>query len=86
VKTRNAVWIPPSATVFSCLCESCLDVARADGSAFLAAVRAASVRGRLPPETDVGFVRCAAGHPIIVRRVESPPNLLRRDPRQLQLV
>jgi hypothetical protein len=86
LSARNAVWIPPSATAFSCLCESCLDVARGEGSAFLAAVRAASVRGRLPTETDVGFVHCDAGHEIVVRRVESPPNLLRHHPRQLQLV
>lgn len=86
MNTRNAVWIPPSATAFSCLCESCLDVARGEGAAFLAAVRAASVRGRLPTDTDVGFVYCAAGHEVVVRRVDRPPNLLRRDVRQLQLL
>jgi hypothetical protein len=82
----NAVWVPPSATAFSCLCESCLDVARGDGSAFLAAVRAASVRGRLPTDTDVGFVHCAAGHEIVVRRVDKPATLARHDARQLQLL
>jgi hypothetical protein len=84
--TRCAVWIPPGATAFSCLCESCLDVARGEGSAFLAAVRAASVRGRLPTDTDVGFVHCAAGHEIVVRRVDRPPYLARPDGRQLQIL
>ena len=86
MNVRNAVWITPGATSFSCLCESCLDVARGEGSAFLAAVRAANVRGRLPTDTSVGFVQCAAGHELVVRRVESPPALPRRDPRQLQIV
>src|SRR3982751_5230187 len=41
---ENGVWIAPSATDFSCLCEHCLDVARGNDGSFLAAVRAASVR------------------------------------------
>ena len=83
--TRHAVWIAPSATTFSCLCESCLELARGEGSSFLDAVRAANVRGRLPTDTDVGFIHCAAGHEVVVRRVERPPALSRPDQRQLQL-
>jgi hypothetical protein len=49
-------------------------------------VRGASVRGRLPADTDVGFVRCAAGHELVVRRIDTPPTLGRRDARQLQIV
>jgi hypothetical protein len=83
---ENSVWVPPSATAFSCLCEACLELARADGRSFLEAVRCASVRGRLPTETDVGFVRCAEGHEVVVRRVGRPASLNRADGRQLQLV
>lgn len=81
----NGVWISPSATDFSCLCEHCLDLARDEGGSFLAAVRAASVRGRLPTETDVGFIHCAAGHELVVRRVDRPAALARPSARQLQL-
>jgi len=83
---ENSVWVPPSATTFSCLCEACLDLARAEGTSFLEAVRSASVRGHLPTETDVGFSRCAAGHEVVVRRVDRPAHLTRSDGRQLQLV
>jgi hypothetical protein len=84
VNVNNAVWIAPSATAFSCLCESCLELARGNGS-FLEAVRAANVRGRLPTDTDVGFIHCAAGHELVIRRVDRPPTLGHSDPRQLQL-
>ena len=82
----NSVWVPPSATSFSCLCESCLELAREEGRSFLEAVRTASVRGRLPTETDVGFVHCAAGHEVVVRRIHTPAPLGRRNARQLQIV
>ena len=82
----NSVWVPPSATTFSCLCEACLELARGDGYSFGDAVRNASVRGRLPTETDVGFVRCSAGHEVVVRRVGKPVPLGRPDARQLQIV
>jgi hypothetical protein len=85
VSRQNTVWVPPSATSFSCLCEACLELARDAGESFLEAVRRASVRGRLPTETDVGFVRCSAGHEVVVRRVDRPPSITQRDPRQLQL-
>ena len=84
-EAENGVWIAPNATDFSCLCEHCLDVARGEGGSFLAAVRAASVRGRLATETDVGFIHCAAGHELVVRRVDRPASLARPDSRQLQL-
>jgi hypothetical protein len=86
MKRANTVWVPPSATAFSCLCEPCLELARTDGRAFLDAVRDASVRGRLPFETNVGFAHCAAGHEIVVRRVDTPTALGRPDARQLQIV
>jgi hypothetical protein len=82
----NSVWVPPSATSFSCLCEACLELARSDGRSFVDAVRSASVRGRLPTETDVGFVHCAAGHEVVVRRIHIPAQLERRDERQMQIV
>src|SRR4029078_4333649 len=82
---ENSVWVPPSATTFSSLCEACLDHAPAEGRSFLEAVRSASVRGRLPTETDVGFARCAAGHEVVVRRVDRPHQPARAKRRQLQL-
>jgi hypothetical protein len=86
VRRTNSVWVPPSATSFSCLCEACLDLARGAGRPFTEAVRGASVRGRLPTETDVGFVHCSAGHEVVVRRVNTPAPLDRPDARQLQIV
>ena len=82
---ENVVWVAPGATRYSCLCERCLDSLRARGSSFLDAVQFASVRGAVPPETDIAFVRCHAGHDLVVRRVSRLPNLARRDARQLQL-
>jgi len=81
----NEVWVAPDATQFSCLCERCLEGRRARGSSFLEAVRVASVRGTVPPDTDITFVRCRSGHELVVRRVDRPPNLARRDARQLQI-
>ena len=82
----NSVWVPPSATSFSCLCEECLDLARIDGLTFIEAVRRASVRGTLPAATNVGFAHCAAGHEVVVRRVDRPPTLAKRNAHQLELV
>jgi hypothetical protein len=81
---RNTVWLAPSATAFSCLCEPCLDAARASGS-FLDAVRVSVVRGELAADAEVAFARCPAGHEIVLRRVARPPSLARRDNRQLQI-
>ena len=81
----NAVWVAPGATQFSCLCERCLEGRRARGASFLDAVRVASVRGTVPPDTDIAFVRCRAGHELVVRRIDRPPNLARPDVRQLQI-
>src|SRR5207248_10922311 len=69
-RMTNVVWLAPSATSFSCLCETCLETARGDGGSFLEAVRAASVRGTVGPEAPVAFARCAAGHEVVLRRVE----------------
>jgi hypothetical protein len=82
---ENTVWVAPGATEFSCLCERCLDGRRARGSSFLDAVKIASVRGNVPADTDIAFVRCRAGHELAVRRIHRPPNLGRRDVRQLQI-
>ena len=82
----NAIWVAPNATAFSCLCETCLERARAEGRSFVEAVRRANVRGRLPGETDVGFAHCAGGHEVVVRRIGRPLHLTRRDERQMQLV
>jgi hypothetical protein len=82
---ENVVWVAPGAAQFSCLCERCLEGTRARGSSFLDAVRVASVRGTVPADTDVAFVRCRAGHELVVRRIDRPPNLAARDARQLQI-
>lgn len=79
------VWISPSATAYACLCEQCLETARVRGDLFGDALRAASVRGSLAPETLVAEIRCAAGHNLTLRRVERPPSLTSHDDRQLSL-
>ena len=81
----NVVWLSPSATEFSCLCEACLEAARKRGLSFVDAIHDASVRGTVEPDCDVAFARCRAGHNLVLRRVERPPNLVRTDARQLQL-
>ena len=84
-RVTNAVWLSPSATSFSCLCEQCLDSARESGESFLDAVSAARVSGMVAADTDVAFAHCRVGHEVVLRRVERPPNLGRTDGRQLQL-
>ena len=79
------VWISPSATAFSCLCEVCLDEARTSGALFADALTAASVRGTIAAEVEVASRRCAAGHEIVLRRVSRPPSLPHHDDRQLAL-
>ena len=82
----NVVWLAPSATSFSCLCETCLDAARAGGGSFLDAVRVARVRGAVAAESDVTFARCSFGHEVVLRRIERPPQLARSIEGQLELV
>ncbi len=82
---QTTVWLSPSATSFSCLCELCLESARRSGALFTDALAVASVRGVLELETELALARCAAGHEIVLRRVERPPGLRRHDDRQLQL-
>ena len=81
----TTVWVTPSATAFACLCEPCLDAGRRGGLLFSDALMSASVRGSLALEADVTVVRCAAGHEIVLRRVQRPPGLPRHDERQLQI-
>lgn len=81
----TAVWLNPSAATYSCLCESCLEQARLAGALFADALARAAVRGSLPADAESARVRCAAGHEIVLRRVERPPALTRPDDRQLQL-
>ena len=84
-KRTTTVWISPSARAFSCLCEPCLEEARLSGALFADALSGASVRGSIAPEAPATVVRCAAGHEVVLRRVERPPALARPDERQLQL-
>jgi hypothetical protein len=81
----TTVWLSPSATSFACLCEPCLETARTSGALFADALAGASVRGSIAIEADLTEARCAAGHRIVLRRVERPPALTRPDDRQLQL-
>jgi len=83
--SSTLVWISPSATSFSCLCEPCLDRARTTGLLFADALMSATVRGEIAAETSATVVRCSSGHEIVLRRVERPEALSRRDERQLQL-
>ncbi len=82
---RTEVWISPSATTFACLCEPCLETARTRGDLFSHALHGASVRGSIGADVATTSVRCAAGHELVVRRVERPPGLARPDDRQLQI-
>ena len=81
----TTVWVAPSATSFSCLCERCLEEARLGGALFSDALHRASVRGSLAADTAVASVRCGAGHVVLLRRVERPPSLDHPDDRQLQI-
>jgi hypothetical protein len=81
----TTVWVAPSATAFSCLCEPCLERARTDGLLFADALMRASVRGSIPADVDVTSRRCDAGHEIVLRRVQRPPSLPRHDERQLAI-
>jgi hypothetical protein len=83
---RNVVWLSPSATTFSCLCERCLDAGRASGLLFGEAVAFARVRGELSPAAAALTVACARGHELVLRRSTRPESLPPRDGRQLQLV
>lgn len=83
--TSTTVWILPSATSFSCLCEPCLESARRSGLLFAEALMRASVRGRIAADVEAASRRCAEGHEIVLRRVERPPVLERPDERQLVL-
>ena len=84
-RTPTTAWLSPSATAFSCLCEQCLESARVSGALFADALAQASVRGAVAAETTVSVARCNAGHEIVLRRVERPPQLTHHDERQLQL-
>ena len=81
---ENTVWIAPGATSYSCLCERCLD-GREQAASFLEAVRVAAVRGTVELGAEVAFARCSSGHEVVVRRGSRPPNLARKDARQLQI-
>jgi hypothetical protein len=81
----TTVWLSPSATAFSCLCETCLETERVSGALFADALARARVRGEVAAETTVSVARCSAGHEIVLRRVERPPGLHRHDDRQLSI-
>jgi hypothetical protein len=81
----TTVWISPSASSYSCLCEVCLEGARTAGLLFADALMVASVRGAISPDVGVSSRRCSAGHEIVLRRIERPESLPRHDARQLAL-
>jgi hypothetical protein len=64
---RQHVWLGPEATSFSETCEACLE--RKDYDTYGLAVVAIQVQGTLSLDVDVGFMTCARGHRIVVRRV-----------------
>ena len=80
----TTVWISPSATSFSCLCEICLEQARTAGMLFADALMLASVRGEIGSDVDATSRRGSAGHEIVLRRGQRPPSLSHNDG-QLQL-
>jgi len=82
---RTTVWVSPGATAYSCLCEHCLERARLDGRSLFDALHTSSVRGSIAAASDVAFAHCAAGHEIVIRRVEPPASLVPHDQGQLEL-
>ena len=83
--SSTQVWVSPSATSFSCLCEPCLERARVGGLLFSDALGAATVRGEIPRDSRTSLVRCPAGHEIVLRRVERPSTLSHHDDNQLSI-
>lgn len=83
--SSTQVWVSPSATSFSCLCEPCLERARVGGLLFTDALSAATVRGSIDAAAQVSVTRCTAGHEIVLRRVERPATLSRHDDNQLSI-
>ena len=81
----TTVWVSPSATAFSCLCETCMESARRAGMLFSDALMTSSVRGSIAADAEIAVARCGSGHEITLRRVERPPALRRPDDRQLQI-
>jgi hypothetical protein len=81
----NTVWLSPSATTFSCLCEPCLEHARRSGALFSDALAAASMRGTIAREIAFIIVHCDHGHAVMLRRTLLPSSLTHHDERQLQL-
>ena len=83
--STTTVWLSPSATSFSCLCEPCLESARVTGALFADALASSTVRGDFARDAEVAVARCSAGHEIVLRRSARPPSLAAHDDRQLQL-
>ncbi len=81
----TTVWVSPSATAFSCLCETCMEEARRSDMLFSEVLMVSSVRGAIAADAAVAVARCGSGHEITLRRVERPRALRRPDERQLQL-
>ena len=82
---ETTVWVSPSATSFTCLCEPCLETARVAGTGFADALAQARVRGAVSLDAPHLSVRCRRGHEIVLRRIELPAGLGQKDRRQLQL-
>ena len=76
-RMTTTVWLSPSATSFSCLCEPCLETARVVGRALRRrALRARASAATVAPRGGGDRRRAArAGHEIVLRRVERPPAL-----------
>jgi hypothetical protein len=85
-RPTTTIWIAPGATAFACLCECCLDARSSLEGSFLDALQVSVVRGTVALEADIAFAHCERGHEVVVRRVDRPPNLARRDAQQLELV
>jgi hypothetical protein len=81
----TTVWVSPSATSFSCLCEVCLEGARTTGLLFADALMIATVRGSMDASADHAVTRCTSGHEVVVRRNTRPPSLHPHDDRQLSI-
>jgi len=64
---RQIIWLQSTATTFAAPCESCREDLERDLSV------STIVEGRLRLIADVGWVTCARGHRIPVRRIARAP-------------
>jgi hypothetical protein len=82
VLARQHVWLGPEATRFTAPCEACL--ARREPDLWGLSIASARVEGELRLDADVGFITCARGHRVVVRRIGVDTRKRRRAERKAE--